>query len=864
MNKRREIKRLAEKAVGEMIELLYKHMNPVGSLCVQISTNELPPDQIPILHITNSEVVIDGTIHASPVRYIVSPEYFGKKIRNRMVAALRRKQLEADAEESSAQKFINILRERGVDKSIVFLEETGFSPDGIKRVLTAVLDKIQKHENAIHGNLRAPIEEPVEETVPMPPPRPMPSTDEPRFTRSEEILIRNSIGHNQVSRVVDQFDRIINEDVSETATRRDNSPDIPSQYTNDQQVQACRLIRSYFDDVSTTNFIGFEDKIEITTRARGEGISVDVIRSMIAMFNNIRQIGQRHNTLNVNHRAQAKALVHYLFGNDIIISINSSERIALCGQLLGVYEPYVIEEIANHNAKANRIIDARNAVNSEEEVDSVNEEDLQAAADRYDQLIRESNQESLFNQMEENRQRDERGTNPWTGEGPAIASPPDEEDILIPTASQLEETVIVDDEMEFREHTEFRLTQVDPNRNYVQIIEEYYTDFIHNIGWISDPDRSYLSLELCNPSRTSRTPEIMHEVINVLNSREHLPAVENATDLSTVSNEDLRVAIDQFNGLNSQLTHLDPTGNCRVAIQDYFSTFLYSIGWISSEDRSELINRICDERDINPDLMNHIITFLNSRENLPVGRSVPTRSIFNRTDEEPSMPARVITDEQEEEQLPEGFIPEELLDIRQDARRLIINYLRAENLDVDYIDNAHRVELLDLGEFEEIPRDVMSQAIHEFNGNIDNPIQRIDIDDAALRLFAHITGTTNHDVDTMGTYVPQDMITQLYESADRNNIPRDNMGWAILTYNQIHENESMNGYDEEQGRQSDVFINANYSDNEIINDADRLVMIDRARLLGIDTAIFELSIDTHNRVLQENTNPQTTEGSTQD
>ena len=60
-------------------------MNPVGSLCVQISTNELPPDQIPILHITNSEVVIDGTIHASPVRYIVSPEYFGKKIRNRMV-----------------------------------------------------------------------------------------------------------------------------------------------------------------------------------------------------------------------------------------------------------------------------------------------------------------------------------------------------------------------------------------------------------------------------------------------------------------------------------------------------------------------------------------------------------------------------------------------------------------------------------------------------------------------------------------------------------------------------------------------------------------------------------------------------------
>lgn len=562
MNKRREIKRLAEKAVGEMIELLYKHMNPVGSLCIQISTNELPKDQIPILHIANSEVVIDGTIHSLPVRYTLAPEYFGKNIRNRMLSALRQKQLEADAEESSAQKFINILKERGVDKSITFLEETGFSSDGIKRVLTAVLDKIQKHEDKINGNLRSPSED-----IPTPSEPPRPAPNAPRFSRSEEIQVRQDINRNRVSDVIDELDRIINSDLSEMTTRGDDLLDIEPQYANNQQVQACRVIRSCFDDISTIGFLGYSQKLDITNLAREQNISEDVTRSMIAMFNVVRQLGQRHNRLSTNHREQAKGLVHYMFGNEVMINAHEAGKITKCGELIGIYTPYIIEEIAVHNARAYDLNPEQT-----EEVDTVSDEDLQAAADVYDRNIEQERQRQLYEDMEERRRRDERG-----------------------------------------------------------------------------------------------------DIVNL----------------------DLNITVEDIPAPQPEVT-------------------------ITSE------------------------------------------TVLNGT------------------------------------------------------------------------------------------MQRIDIDDAALRLFAHVTGTTNNNIDSIGPIIGPALTEELYESADRNNIPRNSMRWAILTYDQIHENESMDGYEEEQSRQSDVFIDLNYNADEIINDTDRILMIDRARFLGIDTEIFALSIDAHNRVLQEN------------
>jgi len=848
VNKRREIKRLAEKAVGDIIEMLYKHTTPIGSICIQVATNELPPDDIPILHLANAEVTVDKSIVLSPVRYVLAPEYFGERIRDKMKLAARKEELRAKSIEDAAQYFVDKLKTEGIDKSIIYLEETGFNDYGIRQVFSSVLDRIQQK----NPPRPEPVNIDLEEIEPMPPPSPPPEPiAEPLSTR-EELILRDQIRRRPTRTIVEDLDSIINTELRDSHTG--DTLNIPPIYADDEQVRACRVIRSYFDDITDTNFIGFEDKIEITTRARGQNISVDVIRSMIAMFNNIRQIGQRHTRLNTNHRAQAQALVHYLFGNDTVISLRNGGRLTLCGQLLGVYEPYVIEEVAKHNTKANRILNATDAVNSVREVDTVDEEDLQAAADVYDRVV-----------------EDARG------------------DLPIPTASQLDEARIVDNEMEWREHTEFRLGQIDPNRNYVQVIEEYYTDFIHNIGWISDPDRSYLTLELCRqsgPTRTSRTPAIMHEVINILNSREHLP-VTPSNDLSDIDNEDLRVSIDQFNDLNRQLNHLDPSGGCRVAIQDYFNTFLYSIGWISSEDRSQLIDPICEERDINPDLMNHIVTFLNSRENLPVGRSVPTRGIFNRPSEEVPTPARVVSDEEDdEEELPEGFTPEELIididDIppsneRHVAHRLIIDYLRGENIDVDYIDNAHRGELLELATFEEIEHNVMTQAINQFNGDeedrrrlfdemetrresaeeptititsetvLDGTMQRINVDVAALQLFARITGTTRDDVDSIGRRVSDELTTELFARADENNIPRDSMSWAIRTYNSIHGNEPMSTYNDEHSRQSVILINSNYESNYIISDDDRLDMIHKAELFGIDSHIFISRLDIHNR-----------------
>lgn len=728
MDKKREIKRLAEKAVRDMIDELYNHIKPVGSLCVQIATNELPPDQIPILHITNSEIVVEGAIHAYPIRYTLAPEYFGEKLRNRMLAAFRRKQLEADNERSSAQKFVDILKVRGVDQSIIFLEETGFSDEGIKRVLTAVLNKIQNREKEINPP-RASAEELLNTTGPVaPPPQPEPIADPIPFR--DEMTIRHRIRNNEIQDVVDQFDEIINANVHEAATRRDDLVNIPNTYANDQQVQACRIIRSYFDDVSTVNFIGYSQKIELSNRSREQNVSNDVMSSMIAMFNNIRQVAEQQRSLSSKHRLQAKALIHYIHSADVTISIQDAGRLSSCGELIGIYAPYIVEEIAMHNS---RVYDLTS--DSVEEVDTVSDEDLGAAEEVYDRLVTEENRESLYNQMEERRQQEERGESP------------------VATEEQIQPARVVNHEMEERRRIDIRLLEIDPDGEYRNVIEEYYNNYIPNIGWISDPDRSYLCNQLCHTTSTSRFPDIMHNMINVLNERENLPPNPE---------EEERQVIDTFRYANSRLRALDPHNIYRTAIQDHYGGFIFSIGWIDAGHRSSLTHQVCVDFQLEPEIMDDIINYLNSRQDLPNDEEI--------------------------------------------------------DLDID----------------------------------VDNTIERIDIDDAALRLFAHVTGTTNNDIDSIGPVIGPALAEELYESSDRHNIPRNSMRLAILTYDQIHENESMDGYEEEQSRQSDVFIDLNYNTDEIINDEDRIVMMDRARLLAIDTEIFSLSIDIHNRNAQLN------------
>lgn len=67
------------------------------------------------------------------------------------------------------------------------------------------------------------------------------------------------------------------------------------------------------------------------------------------------------------------------------------------------------------------------------------------------------------------------------------------------------------------------------------------------------------------------------------------------------------------------------------------------------------------------------------------------------------------------------------------AQVMIREYLRGTNLDVDYIDPAHRQELLSMAEFEEIPRTMMISAINEFNGEQDNIRGEIPSTDEIIR-----------------------------------------------------------------------------------------------------------------------------------
>lgn len=818
MNKRREIKRLAEKAVGDMIDKLYDHMTPVGSFCIQIAANELPPDEIPILHLTNSEVVIENSIHSSPIRYVLAPEYFGKKVRKQLEKMLMRTQELHESAKESADRFIKILREKGTESTINFLAETGFDTDGIRMLFSVVTDRIQdrlREEYPPQPVAPQPISDinigdigdvpPPPRPIPTvasapaeyPPPRRSEATSEIQFGpqpdplahveplgRHSEALLRNHIRNSRIETVVGRLDEIINEDVHEEALRSEDETAISSEYDNDQQVLACRTIKWFYSDISTTSFIGHDDKVEITNRARQRNISADVIRSMINMFNTIKSLGNQGTTLSQNHRGQAQALIHYLYGNDLIIDIHKAGRLSVCGELLGIYGPYIIEEIALHNVKAERIYRPQDHERVDE-VDTIDREDLEAAADVYDETV-EHNRQRLYEEMTSRREADR-------GEVP-----------LPPTAEQMETLQVVDEAMEWRERVEQQLRELDPDREYVRIIEEYYNDFIHNIGWISDPDRSNLALDYCRHTTTPRNPPTMHEVINCLNAREHLSPYPRESD-----EEDVRQRVDSFQPRNELLLQLDPRWEYRSAIQGYFHSFIYSIGYISMDDRSELIGNVCGQHDLVGETMNNIVTFLNSRQNIPPGRSVRSTITLE--------PPEDIIDEEDD-----------IVDLELDIEEPILQDPRPVGLSA-------------------IPPDVTITAETVLEGT---PV-RISVDDAALRLFAHRTGTTRTDgADTIGPRVGDELAMQLYASADDNNIPRSSMAWAIQTYDRIHEDESMGHYDEEHRRQSDIFINTNYTDTDLINDDDRLMMIHRAELFGIDTEVFISALDSHNELAQ--------------
>jgi hypothetical protein len=124
--------------------------------------------------------------------------------------------------------------------------------------------------------------------------------------------------------------------------------------------------------------------------------------------------------------------------------------------------------------------------------------------------------------------------------------------------------------------------------------------------------------------------------------------------------------------------------------------------------------------------------------------------------------------------------------------------------------------------------------------------QRIRIQDAAHRLFAHVTGCNNPETDSIGRYVDDETRTQLYDSAYRSNIPREAINVSIQLYNAIHSNEELDTREEEQSRKSDIFILSHYNTDDIINDEERLEMIHRAELFDIDTEIFISRLDEHN------------------
>jgi len=796
VNRNREIKRLAQKAVVEMIDELLKYMKPTGSICVQIAANEFPPDNIPVLHLANSEVIVDGTPHNSTIRYMTAADYFGQAIRDKISEAKKLAELRKQQDEDFAEVFLRTLKEESIEEATSFLEITGFSNEGIKRVLMTVVDKIK-----IPNGIEDEIENQIDSIVPeYSSPRPPPPQPQP-IDQHEELRLRRNIdridGRIRLTTAVNELNATINRNVP-TPDVNENDPQptydisMPGEYSNDPEVIACLTIGNYYNNVRIISRIDSYEKRQIIDIYSRENMPRNAIRSMIRIFNDIRKVGEKYINISNNHKKQAETLINHLYASDYVLGTYDYGRVILCGKLLGIYEPYIIDKLAHHNQNADNL----QAIENESE--EISNEDLEAAADVHDRIVISQQREQLYNEMAERREVEERGGNPLTTQESTINS----EDI---SPSQNRQ----------RAH---------------EIIIQYLRNANLDIDYIEEIHRRDL-LEMADFEHIPQ--EHMITAINQFNSEEELTTPEITSVLSENSitrdlHEIVRVPITDIPDRSGVDDPSDATlvRACRI-IKDYYEDRdADNSNLISSYARMQ-INDMARQLEIQEDIMELVMNLFNEIKRI-------------------------------------GTMDFTFSETNQRQAKALVEYMYEENIMIDTYDKEKVVLCGEMyGIY--IPYIVRELAVHnkkareEISQNVMS-----NIDDAVLRLFARITGTTDHDIDTMGAYVPQDMITQLYESADRNDIPRANMEWAILTYNQIHENESMNGYDEEQGRQSDVFINANYSNNEIINDTDRLVMIERARLLGIDTTIFELSIDSHNRVFEENINPQTTENSAQD
>jgi hypothetical protein len=272
-------------------------------------------------------------------------------------------------------------------------------------------------------------------------------------------------------------------------------------------------------------------------------------------------------------------------------------------------------------------------------------------------------------------------------------------------------------------------------------------------------------------------------------------------------------------------------------IRQHLNDIEDNITFISPAMRQQLVNMAIFE-DINEDIMNREIDAFNN--------------IYSQRDPAGQMPAA--NDETEpQEEVTTGIINHD-----QRAIEFIEEWYGMNMTDVGIISQNDYHEMSDTinrGNHDGIYLFALDRVVGRHNATLtanriqeSNPTNvRVNLRDSALRLFAHVTGSSNPETDSIGRYVDGAMRRELHASADRNNIPRAYMDWAIETYDDIYRDEPLRSLEAEQSRQSDIFINANYPSIHIINDEDRLEMIHRAELFGIDTEVFISRLDAHNR-----------------
>jgi hypothetical protein len=291
--------------------------------------------------------------------------------------------------------------------------------------------------------------------------------------------------------------------------------------------------------------------------------------------------------------------------------------------------------------------------------------------------------------------------------------------------------------------------------------------------------------------------------------------------------------------VDEEETIVDPHDIDRAGemIRQHLNDIEDNITFISPAMRQQLVNMAIFE-DINEDIMNREIDAFNN--------------IYSQRDPAEQMPAA--NDETEpQEEVTTGIINHD-----QRVIEFIEEWYGMNMTDVGIISQNDYHEMSDTinrGNHDGIYLFALDRVVGRHNATLtanriqeSNPTNvRVNLRDSALRLFAHVTGSSNPETDSIGRYVDGAMRRELHASADRNNIPRAYMDWAIETYDDIYRDEPLRSLEAEQSRQSDIFINANYPSIHIINDEDRLEMIHRAELFGIDTEVFISRLDAHNR-----------------